>query len=573
MQTRYGAFFLGILLGSVLAASTALAQAVQREAPAQKPKTKSQYETFAMTRGGDAARGRQLFADGRKLACAQCHSTDGKGGTVGPDLRTIGDKFGRRELVEAVLSPSATIAVGYESTIVQTRSGDVFDGVVKEATDAGLSLACADGQTVRIDAADIQERRAATLSMMPEGLQDALTLQEFADLIDYLASLRLPENATPVLRGMPATIEELSTPITLRPFNAPEHKFTHPCWFGPVPGVPNAYAVVEHETGVVWLLDKHGTTETKAPFLESGRNMRGAHGIQCVAFHPRFAENRRYFMVDQVVENGRFVNRLLDGLAAPDLRHDSGQPRRELIRIDASTANHCGGGLEFGPDGYLYFGMGDTGPQQDPHGNAQDMSLLHGKMMRIDVDHPAGGLPYGIPPDNPFVGRAGTRPEIWASGLREPWRYSFDPLTGDLWVGDVGQDLYEEVDVVRRGANYGWNAYEAFAPFSNKYRRDGESYVPPVFAYTRKYGVSITGGYVYRADPKSTFYGVYVCGDYESKRIFGLTLRDGALDKVRQIGRAPQRIVSFARGTRGELYLLGYEGTIYEMDFTPARFE
>jgi putative heme-binding domain-containing protein len=538
-----------------------------------KPKTKDQYATYAMTHAGDPARGRELFADARRLACNRCHATDGKSDSVGPDLRSVGDKFGRRDLIDAVLSPSADIAVGFETTIVETRAGDVYDGILKESTDAYLLLATADGQRVRVDSADIRDRRAGTTSLMPEGLCEGLSLQEFADLIDYLATLRLPENTAPSRRGMPATIEELPTPIALHPFNAPEHKFTHPCWFGPVPGVPDAFAVVEHETGKVWLLDKHGPAETKSLFLDAGRNMRGAHGLMCVCFHPHFTANRRYFMVDQIVESGRFVNRLLEGLAAEDLRHDSGQPRRELIRIDASSANHCGGGLEFGPDGYLYFGMGDTGPQQDPHGNAQDMSLLRGKMMRIDVDHAAGDKPYAIPSDNPFVGHANIRPEILASGLRNPWRYSFDPLTHDLWVGDVGQDLYEEVDVVRRGENYGWNVYEAFAPFSNKYRRAGETYVPPVFAYTRKYGVSITGGYVYRADAASSFYGVYVCGDYESKRIFGLTLKDGALDKVRQIGRAPQRIVSFARGPRGELYLLGYEGTIYTIDFSPAQFK
>jgi putative heme-binding domain-containing protein len=572
MATRFDRLWFVICVSAAFFPLLATAQSPAPKSSA-KPASKDQYATYAMTHAGDAARGRELFADARRLACAGCHSTDAKGDSVGPDLRSIGDKFGRRDLIDAVLSPSATIAVGYETTIVETRDGETYDGILKESTDAFLVLALADGQRVRVNAADIRERRAGTTSMMPDGLYAGLSPQEFADLIDYLASLRLPESAAPSRRGMPATIEELSTPIALHPFNAPEHKFAHPCWFGPVSGVPDCFAVVEHETGKVWLLDKHAPAETKTPFLDAGRNMRGAHGLMCVAFHPHYTENRRYFMVDQIVESGRFVNRLLEGVAAEDLRHDSGQPRRELIRIDASSANHCGGGLEFGPDGYLYLGMGDTGPQQDPHGNAQDMSLLRGKMMRLDVDHAADGKPYTIPPDNPFVDRANVRPEIWATGLRNPWRYSFDPLTGDLWTGDVGQDLYEEVDVVRRGENYGWNVYEAFAPFSNRYRRDGETYVPPVFAYTRKYGVSVTGGYVYRADPASSFYGVYVFGDYESKRIFGLTLKDGALDKVRQIGRAPQRIVSFGRGPRGEIYLLGYEGTIYTIDFSPARFE
>jgi glucose/arabinose dehydrogenase len=201
------------------------------------------------------------------------------------------------------------------------------------------------------------------------------------------------------------------------------------------------------------------------------------------------------------------------------------------------------------------------------------MSLFRGKILRIDVDRRDEGNPYAIPPDNPFRGDHRVRPEIWASGFREPWRYSFDPLTGELWVGDVGQDLYEEVDLVRRGENYGWNVYEGFQPFSNRYRRDGETYVPPVFAYSRRYGVSVTGGYVYRADAKSSFHGVYVFADYESKRIFGLTQKDRVLEKVRQIGRSPERIVSFGRDGQGELYVVGYEGTIYRVDFSHARFE
>jgi glucose/arabinose dehydrogenase len=273
------------------------------------------------------------------------------------------------------------------------------------------------------------------------------------------------------------------------------------------------------------------------------------------------------------VEKGRFSTQVFEGLAAPDLRADSGTPLREILKIDGSTSNHCGGGLEFGPDGYLYIAMGDSGPQQDPHGNAQDMSLLRGKMLRIDVDHADEGKAYAVPPDNPFVGRKGVRPEIWAAGLREPWRYSFDPMTGDLWVGDVGQDLYEEVDIVRKGENYGWNTHEAFAPFSNQYRRAGERYAPPVFAYGRKYGVSVTGGYVYRAEPKSPFYGVYLFADFQSRRIFGLTHANGVLNIARQIGMSPERVVSFGRDEQGVLYVVGYEGTIFKLDLTDADFE
>ena len=184
---------------------------------------------------------------------------------------------------------------------------------------------------------------------------------------------------------------------------------------------------------------------------------------------------------------------------------------------------------------------------------------------------PAGPIPF--PTDNPFRGQADVRPEIWAYGFRNPWRFSFDRLTGDLWLADVGQDRVEEVDIVHRGENHGWNVYEGFEPFSNQYRKEGRTFAKPVFAYRRKYGNSITGGYVYRGDKNSSFYGVYICGDYTSKRIFGLTQENGALKTARQIGVVPQRLVSFSEDEAGNIYAVGYEGMIYQLDFTEARFE
>ena len=171
------------------------------------------------------------------------------------------------------------------------------------------------------------------------------------------------------------------------------------------------------------------------------------------------------------------------------------------------------------------------------------------------------------------MGRADVRPEIFAYGFREPWRFSFDPVTRDLWVGDVGQDRVEEVSIVRRGENHGWNVYEGFEPFSNRYRKEGAAYTPPVFAYRRKFGNSVTGGYVYRGDPRSSFYGVYICGDYTSRRIFGLKQQDRTLQVVRQIGTAPQGIASFATDERGEIYLVGYEGMVYHLDLTGTDFD
>ena len=145
-------------------------------------------------------------------------------------------------------------------------------------------------------------------------------------------------------------------------------------------------------------------------------------------------------------------------------------------------------------------------------------------------------------------------------------------LTGDLWLADVGQDREEEVAIVHRGENHGWNVFEGFEAFSNQYRQDGRTYTPPLFAYKRKYGSSVTGGLVYRGDKGSSFHGVYLCGDYMSKRLFGIRQENGALKAVRQVGVAPQSLVSFGTDEAGNIYVVGYEGMVYRLDFTGARF-
>ncbi|HEY7119006.1 MAG TPA: PQQ-dependent sugar dehydrogenase, partial [Tepidisphaeraceae bacterium] len=412
------------------------------------------------------------------------------------------------------------------------------------------------------------------ISIMPEGLELGLSRQEFADLIDYLASLKLPNSAAAMGRGMPATIAELAKPVSFRPFS--HSRFEHPVWFGPVPGLADTFAVEEHESGKIWFLKPGEQADSRTLFLETGHFLPGTRGLVGLVFHPDFAANGRYFYVKHLVTDGHFRAVLYEGQADAARTRDSGRPPSIVLRIDMSSNVHFGAGLQFGPDGYLYVGVGDTGPQGDPHGNAQNMTLLKGKLLRLDVDHVAPGKPYSVPADNPFAGNNDTsavRPEIWASGLRMAWRFSFDPLTGDLWEGDVGQDLIEEVNLIRRGGNYGWNVFEGFAPYSNKYRRQGETYLPPVFAYSRKFGASVTGGFVYRAKRDSSFYGVYIFGDYQSSRIFGLTQERGVLKTLRQIGRSPEHAVSIGRDNQGELYVVGYEGTIYRLDLDGATFE
>ncbi len=561
--------------------------AYPQESAASRPaKSIEAYRQFAMEHDGDAARGRELFSDEQRAGCSKCHSIDGKGSKAGPDLFSVGDQFARRELIESVLQPSASIAVGYSTTMVETKSGEEFQGVLKEATGEGVVLMGGDGKRQRIAASDIQEQRGSSVSLMPEGLQAALSLQEFADLAEYLVTLKQPENSLSTHRGMPENIPMLSRPAKLRPFVCDGIGFPHAkqiagkmqsglVWFGQAPGLSNVFLAAD-QAGKIWRLEKSAGGDIKSLFADLRDEVfsgRGPNGLLGMAFHPRFRENRKYYLKHQVFEEGRIATVLVERLAALDGKRDSGETPRRLLKIVSVAEHHNGGCIEFGPDGFLYFGMGDSAPNHDPQGHGQDLRLLFGKMLRIDVDHSEAGRAYAVPCDNPFCGRVDARPEIWASGLREPWRFSFDPLTGDLWVADLGQERGDEVAIVRRGENHGWNVYEGFEPFSNQHRRPGEVYVQPIFSTRRKQGTTMVGGCVYRGDPRSSFYGVYIFGDYTSKRIWGLTHENRELKAIRQLAVSPQSITSFATDEQGQIYVVGYEGMIYQLDLTDAVFE
>jgi putative heme-binding domain-containing protein len=562
----------------LLAVQCGLSFSAVAVAQAPKPET---YRRYALTKEGDAARGMKLFNDEQRLLCSKCHSVDGSASKAGPDLFAAGDAFGRRDLVEAVLLPSATIAPGYGTVIVETKTGVAYQGTLKQSTDAALQLMGIDGKLVSIATADIKEKSGNAVSLMPEGLHASLSPQEFADLIEYLTSLRQPESALASDHGMPSAIPKLAKPINVRPFFA--NPFTLPrakaetglTSLRQVPGFGNVFLVL-HQKGMIWRVEKTGSGEQSSVFSDLTGEVfseRGPNGLLDVAFHPKFRENRKYYLFYQVLENGVVTTRVVEKQFDDTFHGDSAKPARLLLKIASVAEDHSGGCLQFGPDGSLYVVMGDTGPHHDPNGHAQNLQMLLGKMLRIDVNPGEAGSPYSIPADNPFVGQTNIRPEIWAYGLRNPWRFSFDRLTGDLWLADVGQDRVDEVDIIHRGENHGWNVYEGFESFSNQYRKEGRKFAKPIFAYRRKYGNSVTGGHVYRGDKDSSFYGVYVCGDYNSKRLFGITQQNGEMKMVRQIGTVPQRLVSFSEDEAGNIYAVGYEGMIYQMDFTEARFE
>ncbi len=544
--------------------------------------TAEEYRRFALSQQADASRGKDLFFNEAKLACSKCHTIDGKAGKAGPDLYAIGDKYPRPDLIEAILQPSANIAVGYTTTIVSTKAGDDYTGILQQLNNTGVELMGADGKVVRIPKAEIKEQRSSSISLMPEGLQSGLTLQEFNDLIEYLITLRQPESALQTDALMPSIIPELASSAEITPLF--QTLFTTPRIDGvesgltgcsPIPGQADAW-LITHQVGYVWLLEKNSSGEKKSIFLDQVAqtySKTGPNGLLGLTFHPKFLQNRKYYLKYQVFADGGIVTTIVERRMAADFRHDSGEEPRVLIKIPSPGGDHSGGCLQFGPEGYLYFAMGDSGPHRDPNGNAQNMRLLIGKMSRIDVDHPGEGTAYSIPRDNPFRGQSEARGEIWALGFRNPWRFCFDSANGDLWVADVGQDRVEEIDIVRPGENFGWNIFEGFERFSDRYRKPGVSYVPPVMAYGRKYGNSITGGYVYRGKKAPSFNGVYIFGDYNSKRIFGITQEERKLKKVRQIGMAPQRLVSFAVDGEGEIYVTGFDGMISRLDLSTASFD
>jgi glucose/arabinose dehydrogenase len=246
--------------------------------------------------------------------------------------------------------------------------------------------------------------------------------------------------------------------------------------------------------------------------------------------------------------------------------------RREVLFVKQPFANHNGGNLVFGPDGELYIGLGDGGSGGDPLGNGQSLSTLLGKMLRIEPRMPDGSVPpnghYAISADNPFQGRAGARPEIWAYGLRNPWRYSFDRSTGDLWIGDVGQSNWEEVDVQAAsshgGENYGWNRIEGSHPYQGDAPANA---VSPVYEYSHDDGgCAVTGGDVYRGKEIPGLVGAYLFADFCIGDVMALRLRDGRAVDVTNLGVHVDSLSSFGEDAAGELYVLSLASGVYRLE-------
>ncbi len=296
-------------------------------------------------------------------------------------------------------------------------------------------------------------------------------------------------------------------------------------------------------------------TERVASWRKSGRNEEGLLGL---AFHPKFQENGQFFVYyssekdDLVSRVSRFT------VSKEDPNRADVDSELVIMEIEQPFHNHNGGSLEFGPDGYLYIGMGDGGDMNDPLSNGQNLSTLLGSILRIDIDRQQDEKQYAIPADNPYVDVEKARPEIYAFGFRNPWRIAFDSKRGDLWMADVGQDLWEEINIVQRGGNYGWSIREGLHPFGNASKVNAIAPEVPVWEYDHRIGRSITGGRVYNATRVPQLTGKYLYADYVTGRVWALDY-DRVAKKVKsnmEISDGGITVTAFGEDSSGEVFYM-----------------
>ena len=330
---------------------------------------------------------------------------------------------------------------------------------------------------------------------------------------------------------------------------------------------PLDLASLSSEKEFVYIVQKNGlvlkvntTNDTHDVFfdvksrIDFSKNEKGLLGF---AFHPNYPVDPRIFISytntsDSVIASLE-VN---DGIV--DL-----ESHLVLLSFEQPYSNHNGGHIEFGPDGYLYIASGDGGGSGDPQNNAQDLSNLMGKILRIDVDVKEENKQYGIPEDNPFTQVSEAKNEIYAYGLRNPWKFSFDRVRNLLIAADVGQDAIEELDIIVSGGNYGWSIYEGSRVFKNL---DVTSeLIPPVWEYEHAVGKSITGGFTYYGEKIPSLYGVYICGDFISGKIWGVWLDENQEVTVQELLDTDLKIASFGMDELGEIYVLDYTGQVYKV--------
>jgi glucose/arabinose dehydrogenase len=322
---------------------------------------------------------------------------------------------------------------------------------------------------------------------------------------------------------------------------------------------------VVEQGGLIQIVQSDGTRASN-PFLDvtgrTGFTTGGETGLLGLAFHPKYMQNGRFF-VNYTRNMGAQLQSVIAEFTASSSNPNFADPTTEniLFAVNQPFPNHKDGGLAFDQNGYLYIALGDGGSGGDPMCNGQNIDVLLGKILRIDIDSaPATGLHYAIPPTNPFVNQAGTRAEIWLYGLRNPFRFSFDTANGDLWIGDVGQDSFEEVDMLtpqQGGSNMGWNLREGMHPYPpSNCTQTGTTLTDPIFDYDHTNGdATVIGGHVYHGQKVPALVGNYIFGDFISGRVWSLTQSGQTWTRTLLLTTAADDLAAFGQDQSGELYL------------------
>lgn len=360
-----------------------------------------------------------------------------------------------------------------------------------------------------------------------------------------------------------ASAEPLPQLSLVRAF--PKLTFKRPVWISTADDGTNRLFVLE-QAGRIMVFENDPEVTEATVFLDLSKGVRrnnNEEGLLAITFDPKFKDNGQFYVYYSASNPVRSVISRFT-LASPSANAADPASEEVIMEIPQPYGNHNGATMLFGNDGFLYISVGDGGWANDPHDHGQNLGTLLATILRIDVHNTQGDLKYAIPADNPFVDREGARGEIWAYGLRNVWRMSFDRKTGDLWAGDVGQNAWEEISLITKGGNYGWALMEGTHQFKKGAPVNDDPLIEPVIEYPhRNNDISVTGGYVYRGSKIAALEGVYVYADYVSGRIWGLRYEGGKVtingELVAASGRRPH-ITSFGEDQAGELLVVAFDG-------------
>lgn len=323
---------------------------------------------------------------------------------------------------------------------------------------------------------------------------------------------------------------------------------------------------VAEQQGTIRVFENRNDVKQSKLFLDIRDVVSRKHneeGLLGLAFHPKFRDNGRFYVYYSTQPRASIISQFT--VSADDPNRANRKSEKQLLKIEQPYGNHNGGCIKFGPDGFLYIGLGDGGKANDPHVHGQNLATLLGSILRIDVDKQQNGRNYAIPKDNPFAKRKDARGEIWAYGFRNVWRMSFDRKTGDLYAGDVGQNRFEEVNLVKRGGNHGWSIREGFHSFEPQSPGKRQSLIEPLAEYFRGEGESVTGGLVYRGKKLKNYPGAYFYADYLSGNVWTIRQQDGKVKDNRRVAETGLKIAAFGEDRDGEMYLCTFEGGLYRL--------